>query len=210
MERAQGGDRWLRRQRSERFITPEDLLRGELLTEVILLKENGDTVWLPRALISYHYDQSYLPAATAEIWGHPNTQQALTAELARSANILSPMGWLSSNRSLCIWFQIPQSSLPWTIIRFPVLDSELCRVRGVSIILGVPFIRWYTAYYGLDRPQRQPQSQYVFNNRALAPNGGQQQSSGDRARMARMPLIVAEEEGDIDGGPDLGQDHEQF
>lgn len=133
------------RRQHQNFITRDDLLPGEFLTEVALLTRNGHVVMLPRALISPRYQQSYIPAAAEEIWGGA-TQQPTAEEASFSTVRYSPMGLLSSNRSPRTWYKIPQMSPQWTIMRFPILDSELCRQKGVSTILGRPFIIWHRQF----------------------------------------------------------------
>ncbi|KAK4201082.1 hypothetical protein QBC40DRAFT_63429 [Triangularia verruculosa] len=212
---------WSRRQRCQGFITRESLREGEFLTQIRIMTRHGDVVTLPRALVTPHYGQSYMPAATEQVFCHATRQptarethlatlqlpRQLTDEEVQSVTMLSPMGRLTSNRSLCVWFLVPQLSLPWILARFPVLDSELCRQRGVNMILGLPFINWYMAQNGLARPQRQPP--YVFLHNDLAANDDQIQNSGEQNWMGNMALLVAEGGTGLDTDIDAGSNRDQ-
>ncbi|KAK4677244.1 hypothetical protein QC764_0068770 [Podospora pseudoanserina] len=173
------------RRQHQNFITRHDLLPGEFLTEVALLTRNGHVVMLPRALISPCYQQSYIPAATEEIWD--GATQQLTAEEASFSTVrYSPMGLLSSNRSPRTWYKIPQMSPQWTIMRFPILDSELCRQKGVSTIPGRPFIIWRRQFLSRLLTPRTP---YVFDGSNTAAMGDQGQNADIQSGMGRMPSV---------------------
>lgn len=188
------------RRQHQNFITRDDLLPGEFLTEVALLTRNGHVVMLPRALISPRHQQSYIPAATEEIWG--GATQQLTAEEASFSTVrYSPIRLLSSNRSPCTWYKIPQMSPQWTIMRFPILDSELCRQKGVSIIQGRSFIIWHRQFLsGLLTPR----TPYVFDGSNTA-MGDQGQNADNQSGMGRMPSVFTHGGVDSDNQVRMGR-----
>ncbi|KAK0667990.1 hypothetical protein QBC41DRAFT_130229 [Cercophora samala] len=218
--RPPGRPPWARRRRVRPDpIQDNFLIPGEFMTEIGLITNTPDyaVVRLPRCLISPRYEVSYMPIDTARILGGPSGEypsREMTAdETRRTTTFESPLGTISSNRTVVAVFEIRQLSLRFNTMRFPVLASNLCRAMRIDVILGANFIQWYQIQLAM-RQQGQlslaaaagPQYGQGQDNEGL-PNGGgggQEDGNGDNINLwMQMPVVVAADE-DVGMGGDMG------
>ncbi|KAK4654831.1 hypothetical protein QC762_407095 [Podospora pseudocomata] len=205
---------WARRRRVRHFQN-NFLVPGEFMTEIGLITEtpNYDVVRLPGCLISPRFRNSYMLDDTAHILGgqpgeYPSRE--MTADETRMTTFTSPLGPMSSSRTVVAVFEIQQLSLRFELMRFLVVSSNLCREQGISVILGLPFIQWYQARMAmLPQPRlalaADTDAQYAQDqgDQGLPNSGGGGQECGNRSnvdewvqrqQIQQMPVVIAADE----------------
>jgi hypothetical protein len=109
------------------------------LTSLKILTPDGHWLVCDRALISPFYGASWISEKAVVISETP--QQDLAQEEIRT--FLTPLGTVTSRRSVVLWFELEQLPLPPTLMRLPVLERAAVGNLEVDMILGYPFYEWY-------------------------------------------------------------------
>ncbi|KAK4160080.1 hypothetical protein QBC43DRAFT_293405 [Cladorrhinum sp. PSN259] len=132
--RPQPSARWARGRPQQTILAP-----GEFLTSLKILTPDGHWLVCDRALISPLYNASWILEKAVVISETP--QQDLAQEEIHT--FLTPLGTVTSRRSVVLWFELEQLPLPPTLMRLPVLERAAVGNLEVDMILGYPFYKWF-------------------------------------------------------------------
>ncbi|KAK3316241.1 hypothetical protein B0H66DRAFT_286852 [Apodospora peruviana] len=125
-----------RRHRGSRQINTNNLAADERLTTLKAVDALGNWIVFPKAFISPHWPQNFIPAQTAEVLG-------LSPKKLEGAEIqtrITPRGRIRSTTGVVLSVELEQLNLPRHLLKLPVLETD---DLGVSIIIGKPLIDWF-------------------------------------------------------------------